>query len=156
MSRLASTEWLRSRMVFRSSWRRWRLTVRPDLFLVHCSRNSQAAQTFLGAPYPGPGLCQRDMNIQAGAELTEVENEISAVINDIKTHISGQRFREFRSAHKKWETYRNAYSTYLANCYKGGSVWPTVYCNHATYFSRKRLEELKQYLIELQEFADIC
>lgn len=128
-----------------------------ELLITDCESFLKAADALhLTILYPGPGLCQRDMNIQAGAELTEVENEISTVINDIKTHITGQRLREFRSAHKKWETYRNAYSTYLANCYKGGSVWPTVYCNHATYFSRKRLEELKQYLIELQEFEDIC
>ncbi len=125
--------------------------------ITDCESFLEAADAMhLNILYPGPGLCQRDMNTQAGGELKEVENEITGVINDIKLHVSGQRFREFKSAHKKWEIYRNAYSTYLANCYKGGSVWPTVFCNHATHFSRKRLEDLKQYLIELQEFADIC
>jgi len=106
--------------------------------------------------YPGPGLNQSEMNMRASADLNKINNEISFVISDIQNQVTRQRFKEFMSVQKMWEKYRDAYATYLADCYKGGTVWPTMYCNRAIYLSKKRVEELKQYLTELQEFDDVC
>ena len=113
-----------------------------------------ADKLHLNALYPGPGLSQSEMNMKAGADLYQIEKEIFAIIDDIKSYLTKQRFKEFMALHKKWEAYRKTYSTYRADSYKGGSVWPTVYCEHATYLTKKRLEELMQYLIEVQEFED--
>jgi hypothetical protein len=38
---------------------------------------------------------------------------------------------------------------YRADFYKGGTLWSAEYSRNATFLNKKRLDELKQYLIEL-------
>ncbi len=105
--------------------------------------------------YPGPMMSQSEMNIKVGSELYQVEKEIFAVLDEIKSLLPAQRVNQLTASHKKWEAYRKAYATYRADSYKGGTLWPMEYCCYATQITQKRLEELKQYLIELQEFDDV-
>lgn len=139
------------------------VTTKVSIDIIEAKRLVDDCELFLMASdslllnvlYPDPVMSQTEMNIKAGSELYKVEKEIFVVLDEIKSLLSVQRFKQLTASHNRWETYRKAFATYRADSYKGGTLWPMEYCSHATQITQKRLEELKQYLIELQEFDDV-
>lgn len=104
--------------------------------------------------YPDPGMSQADMNMKAGEDWQIEEDELKTVLKKISQHLSKSRFRELINTQKKWEVFMKAESKFQANQCKGGSIWPTLYCSHATTLTKRRTGELREYLKELEEFGD--
>ncbi len=104
--------------------------------------------------YPGPSMSQTEMNMKAGEDWQKEEEELQAVLEKISGHLSKSRFRELLTSQKKWEVFMKSESKFHANQCKGGSIWPTLYCGHATTLTKKRVAEVAEYLMELEEFGD--
>jgi len=91
-------------------------------------------------------LTQADMNIEAGAQLDAALQEVEALSNNIKNRLNPERIEQFAKAHTAWRTYMETWAQFEADSYKGGTIWPTIYCGSAAAIAESRIDQLKEYL----------
>ncbi|WFP52291.1 hypothetical protein PL263_09750 [Methylomonas sp. EFPC3] len=103
--------------------------------------------------HPNAPLTQTDMNIHSAETLDKVIKEIIQLKNQIIQKLSEQsdRISELESSHEKWLEYMNAFSTFSADAYKGGSIWPLIYNTTASKLANRYLDTLKKELISIDE-----
>lgn len=104
--------------------------------------------------HPNAPLTQTAMNIDSANEAKEILNQVKIVKDKMLNKLSNQtdRINSLKASHEKWGDYMKEYSTFSADAYKGGSIWPLIYNTTATSLSKSYLGLLEADLKSMDEY----
>jgi uncharacterized protein YecT (DUF1311 family) len=106
-------------------------------------------------------LTQTDMNIAAGQDLREKEEELDKLLAEVRARAkekdetlpsftSGDAdatwLRCLNDAEEKWLLYRNAQCDFATYINRGGTIRPTLWAGEATRLTEARIAELQSWL----------
>ncbi len=96
--------------------------------------------------FPGAPLTQTDMNIDAGNSLSERREEMSVVVEQLKSHLDDAEKRAFELSQDKWDKYCEAWADFVAGeRASGGTIWPTVHAGEMEAAVKARIEQLSKF-----------
>ena len=96
--------------------------------------------------HPNAPLTQTEMNIAASTELDAALRDVKSLSDAIRKTLEPERIEQFNRADAAWVAFMEAWATFAADAYKGGTIWPTIYGGAATELARARAGELKDHL----------
>jgi uncharacterized protein YecT (DUF1311 family) len=94
-------------------------------------------------------MSQRTMNECADKAYKKSDAELNALYKQIKQRLKddADKTKLLVAAPLAWVTFRNAECKFSTSAVSGGSVYPVIFSGCAGRWTRKRIDDLKAYLM---------
>jgi hypothetical protein len=113
---------------------------------MDCEAFLRAANEFITETlYPGVPLTQTEMNAAAWQSLEERRELLRDSVAKLRSRLDTAECTVFDDAQEKWQAYCDAWATFVAEEFDGGSIWPVIYAGAAEALVRQRIEEVGAY-----------
>ncbi|MGH9428095.1 MAG: lysozyme inhibitor LprI family protein [Terriglobia bacterium] len=101
--------------------------------------------------HPGAPLTQTEMNIEASNALKDTLSQLQSRQETIQARLPHDQVVAFNAANAAWKQAMEAWATFVAEMYKGGTIQPLIYANAADSMAKLRLQQLSAYSKHLSE-----
>lgn len=93
---------------------------------------------------------QQEMNQQAYAGFEKADKELNQIYAKVQAKLDKEGKEKLKAAQRAWVTFRDAQAELDADIMRGGSAAPMLSAGSKTQTTKKRVEELKEFLKQLE------
>lgn len=91
-------------------------------------------------------MTQMELNIAAGAAYQRAEQQLQAVIEQMKDFFSPEECQQFERTNAAWRAYQTRHAEFMASRYNGGSIQPLIHASALESVAIARIVELEAEL----------
>ncbi len=103
------------------------------------------------APTDARAQSQQEMNRQAYAEYDKTDAELNKVYAKVLAKLDDEGKAKLKAAQRAWVAFRGAQAEMDADLMRGGSAAPLLRAGSLTGTTKKRVQELKEFLKQLED-----
>lgn len=92
---------------------------------------------------------QHEMNQQAYDAFEKADKELNQIYAKVQAKLDKEGKEKLKAAQRAWVAFRDAQAELDADIMRGGSAAPMLSAGSKTQSTRKRVEELKEFLKQL-------
>ena len=89
------------------------------------------------------------MNQEAFADFQKADKELNKIYAQVLTKLDKEAQGKLKTAQRAWVTFRDAQAELDADYMRGGSAAPLLHSGSRAGTTRRRIEDLKDYLKQL-------
>ncbi len=93
---------------------------------------------------------QHEMNQQAYAGFEKADKELNQIYAKVQAKLDKEGKEKLKAAQRAWVTFRDAQAELDADIMRGGSAASMLNAGSKTQTTKKRVEELKEFLKQLE------
>lgn len=93
---------------------------------------------------------QHEMNQQAYSEFEKADKELNQIYAKVQAKLDKEGKEKLKAAQRAWVTFRDAQAELDADIMRGGSAAPMLSAGSKTQSTKKRVDELKEFLKQLE------
>ena len=93
---------------------------------------------------------QHEMNQQAYSEFEKADKELNQIYAKVQAKLDKEGKEKLKAAQRAWMSFRDAQADLDADLMRGGSAAPMLNAGSKTQTTKKRVEELKEFLKQLE------
>ncbi len=93
-----------------------------------------------------------DMKECAYQEFQVEDKELNNVYKELIKQLDNEGKKKLKTVQRAWIVYRDAEAAFAADYARGGTISVLLYTGSQTYSTKKRVQELKSALKELENF----
>lgn len=93
---------------------------------------------------------QHEMNQQAYAAFEKADKELNEIYAKVRAKLDKEGKEKLKAAQRAWMAFRDAQAELDADLMRGGSAAPMLSAGSKAQSTKKRVEELKEFLKQLE------